>query len=547
MKKSSVIDCLVASGVVALFFALVVPLQTYLSNRDGFPFPVGSLLPELLLAFLAVFTVLFLVLLILDKILSRLGSGWLRILPFAAVFAILVCAYLETGILSFNLPQLDGDRMNFNNAYRKVVDLVALAASGAISFGLVIWLRRYVKLFFGGILVMALASLLDVRLSSSVKTDCEMGDGLVPKYTVAKSMEYSTNRNVLVFILDSVPATTASDVLSANPDLAGKFTGFVSYRNNIGMHENTQRGLPGLMTGIYASKDDTAADYSMSMFGKDSLLQPYFKDGVATFFIGGMFEFGYCNRVKKQPATRQRKENRWFCFKRFGGVPNLSLWDVIKFRLVPFFMKHGVLCVAFAEGEEYDSVAFERALFPMLAESPLSQEKLAFALFHTCGVHPPINFDRDGSRFSEDVPDRQRLDGAAYYVLNMMGDLLETLKRRGLYDCSTILVIADHGIICMKHPEGEMGQTSAMLMVKPENSFGDFSVSDIPTSHSRIAALVKQLRDSSLDRQTIDDILHQETRLYRGRFKKSVMFYDWTYGPDGKLLKREEAGVFKGQ
>ena len=237
MKKSSVIDCLVASGVAALFFALVVPLQTYLSNRDGFPFPVGSVLLELLLAFLAIFTTLFLGLLILDKILSKFGSGWLRVLPFAVVFAILVCAYLETGILSINMPQLDGDRLNFNSAYRKVVDIAALSASGVVSFGLVVWLRRYVVLFFGGILVMALASLLDVRPSSSVKTDCEMGGGFVPKYTVAKSMEYSTNRNVLVFILDSLPATTASDMLSANPALAGKFTGFVSYRNNIGMHE----------------------------------------------------------------------------------------------------------------------------------------------------------------------------------------------------------------------------------------------------------------------------------------------------------------------
>lgn len=547
MKKSSVIDCLVASGVVALFFAFVVPLQTYLSNRDGFPFPVGSLLPELLLAFLAIFAVLFLGLLILDKILSPIGSGWLRAFPFAIVFALLLCAYLETGILSFNLPQLDGDRLSFNNAYRKVVDLSVLAGSGAVAFGLVVFLRKHVRLFFGGMLVMMLASLLDVRPSASVKTDCEMGKGFVPKYTVAQSMEYSTNRNILVFIIDSVPATTASDVISANPELAEKFTGFVSYRNNIGMHECTQRGLPGLMTGVYAAKDVAAADYSMSMFGEESLLYPIFKDDVAAFFIGGMFEFGYCNRAKEQISSREVKECRWLCVKRFGGVPNFSLLDVVKFRLAPFFMKHGVLCVALAEGEEFDSVAFEKSLFPILAEAPVSKEMLAFGMFHTGGVHPPINFDRDGSRFAEEVPDRQRLDGAAYYVLNMMGDLLDTLKKRGVYDNSAILVIADHGIICMEHPEGEMGQTSAMLMVKPENSKGGFSVSDIPTSHSRIAALVKRLKDASLDRQGVEEILRQDVRLYRGRFQKSVMFYDWTYGPDGKLLKREEAGVFKGQ
>jgi hypothetical protein len=72
-------------------------------------------------------------------------------------------------------------------------------------------------------------------------------------------------------------------------------------------------------------------------------------------------------------------------------------------------------------------------------------------------------------------------------------------------------------------------------------------VSGIPTSHSCIAPLVKRLKESPLTRQGIDEVLRQDVRLYRGRFKKNVMFYDWTYGPDGKLLKREEAGVFKGQ
>lgn len=548
MKKIPIVDCLVAAGAAAAFFAVVVPVQTYLSNRDGFAFPVSRLSLELALAFVVLVVAGFAVLAVLSLVMPRKRFKWLWAVPFAIVFALMLCGYLETGILAANLPQLDGDLGGLGNAYRKVVDTLVLACGFVGGFFATMLLRGHIRLIFGGLFVMTVASLFDVRSSATAKTASEMGEGFCPKYTVAASMEYSTNRNVLVFILDSLPASICTDVIAANPELAAKFPGFVCFRDNIGMHECTQRGLPGLMTGIYASKDQTADEYALTMFGADSILYPYFKEGLPAFFVGAMYEFGYCNRQKNTGSSRQAGQNsRWAVLRRFGGTPNLSLWDVVKFRLAPFVMKHGIMCAAIAEGNAYAAVNKEATLYPMLAESSVGDAAQVFALYHTRGIHVPNFIGKGGVRFPDDMPERDRLESAAYYVLDLLGDLFARLMERGIYDKSSIIVTTDHGIIHMECPEGEMGQTSAALMVKPEGANGPFAVSDVPTSHSHIASLVKKLHNAPLRFSEMETTLRQDVRLYRGRFKKSVMFYDWTYGPDGKLIKREEAGIFKGQ
>ena len=545
IEKPNKLAVFLAALTSSAFFTLIIPVQTYLANRNLFTFGWRELSIELAVVFVASLSCIWVVIGAVSWLAGKLKASFVATLLMAVVFALTFCAYLETGILAQGLPPLDGDMSNLENAYQKVVDTIVLGCAFSAGVALTLMFSRYIAFFFLGLLVMSIASVFDVRVAETMKSACEMSDGFCDKYVVAKSTEFSKERNVLVFILDSTPATIAADVVSDNPELYGKFSGFTAYRNNITMHECTERGLPALMTGRYLEKDGASVDFSMSQFGSDSFLYSYFKSGVPIYFMGDLMQFGYTNRPKPQPAQRDVGDSCFVILRKYGNLPSLSLYEVVKFRIAPYAMKEGVLRIAVFAGLKYKYVGKEEVLFPILEQCEYADAPLVLGVYHTRGIHVPIYYDKDGKKFPDDVPQSQRLEGGAYLLFSQLGAFFDELKVRGVYDNSTIIVTTDHGIAVIDHPEGEMGQKSAMLWVKPEGATYPFRVSEMPTSHSRISELVKALRTTSLSQSEMDAILHQEIRVFRGRPKKTFLFYDWVYDADGNLIEKKDLGVFK--
>ena len=79
-----------------------------------------------------------------------------------------------------------------------------------------------------------------------------------------------------------------------------------------------------------------------------------------------------------------------------------------------------------------------------------------------------------------------------------------------------------------------------MLLIKPSCSAEPFKESKIPTSHSKIADLVKKLEKQTLSQKEIEQILYQEKRLYR--IIENNRLYDWFVFKDQsfELVKRDE-------
>ena len=58
-----------------------------------------------------------------------------------------------------------------------------------------------------------------------------------PIETVIRSVTYSTNRNVMVFVIDSLEREQAHAIMEdaeAGPELREKFRGFTEFTNNVG-------------------------------------------------------------------------------------------------------------------------------------------------------------------------------------------------------------------------------------------------------------------------------------------------------------------------
>ena len=130
-----------------------------------------------------------------------------------------------------------------------------------------------------------------------------------------------------------------------------------------------------------------------------------------------------------------------------------------------------------------------------------------------------------------------RGDGAFQH--GTTGELLDVCRDKGIYDDALILVMADHGNHeslgrFQETGDGELsGLARPCLWVKPAGSTGAFKTDGTPTSHSKVAGLLREALVRELGEGDVLDLLRCEHRLFRKVYAFDYMKEDWIVGPDG--------------
>lgn len=499
MKKN-----LVLALSFALFSAVILPLQTYLPNGSAYAYGLGRLLSEQALVALAVSAAVFALLQASDR--------WLRGGLTPLVVALAVLLYLASGPLSSGLPEINGELPDSLDAFgRKLWDGGVWAVVLVGTFATFRWTRAWLHGIVPVVLTLGLASLFDICPDEATVSEmCRGGYELAAD--IIDSVEYSPTRNVLLIVLDNVDAHVATDLVTADPALAAKFPGFLAYRNNIGMHDSTKLGVPGIMTGkFFEPGSGQLAKYIISVFGPESALRAYQDRGDAIYAMFCTSSYGYTT-ARIDPSKRRVKAESHgpaiLC--RTAEVPYLTLADAVLFRTLPFAFKRQFLSTKLRQRDviwnvdrKYD---YEETVFPILASRPVSSDpRQMFLKVHTHGAHPPY------------LPGIADSRAATSNALVELSRLFDAWRRRGIYDKSTIVVAADHG--CAGHVEspGEPPKLRALLWVKSEGALVPFGVTEMPTSLAKVADVLKESAVRRLSRNEIKVLLKEETRLYRLR------------------------------
>ena len=499
-------DAFVAAALAA-FVTVIVPVQSFIGNVSQYPYSCIRLLLELAVLFVALAGGLF--------VLLRVAGRFLGAYPQAFLVGLLVCAYLESGILSAGLPAINGGYMpELSSAARAVLDvsLWALLMLGFVAGTR--WVRDYLKWIALGVTVMGVLSFLDVRTDRDCAQEAGIGAASasngcrVNQMTVVANVRYSPVRNVLVFVLDSMPGTVATDVAKSDPALQEKFSGFTAYPRNIGMADCTKRGVPGLVTGRYYDPAEMPqAEYPLTMYGTNSFLKTYCDAGWHVAFSPDLLPYGFTTLPVEREVARNDRRSRdaLAILRRSKEVPYLCLFDLVAFRVAPFFFKGPIAYSKIrhaVKGRHSDGEFWgEGNMYPTLAAAPTNAEKRPFlGFFHSWGAHPPWAKDQRTT-----VRDK----------LTQLGALMDAYRARGLYDKSLIVVTTDHGNGTAPALEGYPPQASALLWVKPEGAGGALAFSDLKTSHAKICGLVKSACGRRLTQDEVSLARRTEARIYR--------------------------------
>ena len=498
-NKENLLLALSVAGAFAFIMTFSLPLQTFKAAEEVIMFKINILLDLLYYLIPAVFFGAAAILFLLNK-------------RYGAVFSFLLAAVtfmfaVECGPLSFGLPELNGDFDAYHNVPRMVVHAVIWCVFCIFPLLIQKQLRRWLPLIMLVACILNGAALADSLMKPAVNTRktplIVPSDRLMPIDETLEYVRLSEKDNVIMICLDGVSAEVVHAVFEKYPALKKRFTGFISFTNNIGMGPVTMYTVPGFFTGEYVSHE-TLYTYPRTIYSPDSIVKHFMDKNYALFLRVGLSMFSYVDPDGKLKAKKYDLSAPF--------DDSLLPWlygEFFLFKISPFFCKGPLMKYLFykvwperkiRKNNRKATLSFLRkddVIYDSLAKAPIVSSKYAgtFQYHHFHGGHQPFNFDENGKAVNRShIPWQKDWEGYLSRVtleIRRVAGYFDTLKKRGLYDRSTIIVLADHGIETAKKQPGKRNRMKPFLMVKPLNAFQPFREDSSPVSTGKVAGFLK--------------------------------------------------------
>ena len=521
---------------VAFWLWVAVPVQSWVGNESAFPFSEGELACWTGMRFALGWAGWAAGLWLLSGCFGEwvLGGG----LSFG------ICVWLETGVLSAGLPELNGDWRPYWDFSRGVWDAAVWAGVFAGILGAHRWLKG--KYGWAGVVLAAMAGAALADMEQEAKPDagqfvvddfCSIGE-------VVRSVVWSPKKNVLVLVVDSLEREQAHAIMEdaeAGPGLREQFRGFTEYVDNVGALWNSWSGVANLMTGRTPKSLAGLPDFHASIYAEASVLADYLREGYDIYMGTEALGYGWTNRRKGGGDSANKGD---VFRRRMAGELGWNLAELIRFRCWPFVGKKVVASLTGMGVPGHANWGREEILYGVLRTHGVGgRDTGVFALFHTRGVHPPVERSRDGERLARPDPSNRGCIEAGIWALRQVGGFMDALKEKGIWDGATILVLADHGNHDHRGDGAEAGVPGngrPFLWVKMAGSTHDFAADATPTYHGKVANLLRILALRDVGESEIGDLLAAEVREYRVKTDWGAGMRVWRVGRDGEVEVGEE-------
>lgn len=532
------------AGTATFLIFCSVPLQSYFTNEGDFPFTALRLLVDSLPCSIVAVVVVSSALLLTEMVFGRI----VHFLVFAFVFY----AYLEVGLLSLGSPPFIGDLGYYDDGWLMGRDIIVLEAVFMGVIALYVRLRRFFPWMILSLFVMSAAALLDSSIGRQVNSRQAVDASYVcAREEVPFKVKYSSNKNVIVLVLDSVTSEAARDAALGDEHLASVFDGFTAYCGNLGTQYQTDTATVNIFTGeVYKGRADKTcvAKFMAKAGGPSSVLRGFIDSSFNVYSMAkaSLFGQGLAKDIDgRSTVTINDRACANALFWRPRGMLSISVFNLSVFRMTPFVLKP----LMFQWVCPFYGFAEESYVYPQFRSAPAVDTVGTFLFCHTWGAHIPHDVSSDGSRHG---PVGMSYTANLNHVKSVFSEVAKTLdafKDKGIYDCSTVLVIADHGSHVKydaKHldPSEDALPPVAfpMLWVKSANSHGHIVFDETtPTTHANLHKVLGALKDHDLTADEIADILRSDLRVFIRQTRDG--YVQWDVGSDGTVISKKHIVV----
>jgi hypothetical protein len=464
---------LLAAGLLAATL-VVAPVQIYRAAALDFASASRDLLLAVFGAGLLVFAALALGVLLLPAR-ARSGVGPLLV-------AVAAYAWTRSGFFPGPSVNLDGTAVTADLTTGAAGLLVPVAVGLLLG---VLGVRR----------PRAAASLLAVllagSLAQSLATAASAWRSTPPasRSDAASLREWSRSGNVLVVILDSMQSDVFGEALQVEPRLRGELEGFRFYRLASSSSPTTYLSLPTIHGGRAYEPGKSVRDFYREAVYEGSVLNRFAAAGYRTSYAVGI---GECPKaVDDCTATAELARSRADVVAgEATRLLDLGVYRVLPDALRAVVLRGGRGPVAFVAHREVAGRAVgEAAALEWLASaSTVIDAPPTAKVIHSMVTHPPAVLQADCSA-GEWRLDREGARLQVQCALRRVVSLLERLRKDGVYDLSTIVILADHGygFESSYATESEdpsfrrmVGSFNPTVLVKRPFARGALAVSDAP-------------------------------------------------------------------
>lgn len=476
----------VAFGALALVFTLFVylPGDSFINNLNDFDFTYQDFCFYMLIPAVITAAALELIGLFLNEKLLKLYMSLLA--------GINICVYFQYMFMNGNLSVLIGNGINWDeygwySVWNTAAWIILLTLPFLTQFfQRNLWEKTVKKVpFFIGLIEAVSLIILIITASGSVFQMNETVFSGVEQYAVSK------NKNIITIFLDATDNSYISDTLKKKPEAFDGFEDFTLYTNTCSVFDSTFQSFTQIYSGIESKPVIRVSDWNSMAWKSEKAEEFYRRFHEAGYKMNFFADANWNVDMLKGKADNIDKNIKDLSFEHHMGIVS-DFNRLTAYRALPFILKRFVEVegldpnrnIEAAEKFNFYNADFQEGIETMrLSES----DKNYFIVEHMWGAHTPY--------------DKGNCVDTSEYVFGIVREYLEQLKRLGVYDSSTVIIMADHG----SHDLNAYPNSTPLFMIKEAGRTSqELTFSSAPISYSDLMStyLVNAgLYDESTDKE----------------------------------------------
>ena len=502
--KKSLAECrggMMAAVAVSFLLFLYGPLELYFTNRADFWVSTGVLLRQCL----ALFAVSAVALIVLQVLAAKFCPKIGKLLTAGLLWGLAVC-YVQNTFLSGGLPSLNGETIHWN-AYpgQRAASIVLCVAAAVLVIILVRknWLEN--TAFFGGgaLSLMLLITLVTLGLGSS-------GNSASYYYSGSEKLqEYSTDKNFVIFVVDTVDGDTFEQLVDETPEYKEALRDFTYYNNTVCAYPYTYYAVPQLLTGEWYEGDGSFESYRAKALKESPLFKTLQDENyqMAIYLEDKLVDENaaperFFNMHSEAPQIASQAK---FChvILQMSGLKNAP-FDLKRFcYTMPDNLSALKISTEYDENSWYSwyNIPFLQscqAADKTLSDTPtgtVCSDKM-FKYIHVAGAHVPYKYGPH-LEVIEGTPEasyKNNVAGTIYLIENY----LDMLRHNGTYDNTAIVIMSDHGYAEDENgAEVNPGRQHSIFLAKGFGESHDYAVNEAPFSYDDLQTAYARLLSGS--------------------------------------------------
>jgi len=432
--------------------------------------------------------------------------------------------YLQGNWLAGNLPPLTGEPIiweNYGESENFIMTTAMLILIVAAIIG--IWrfkLDRTIRYAAVG------AGVISVILAVSLIPTVVKNDALKSKDTFSPTMKnfntVSTNRNFLIFLIDTADSKMCYDVMMSDDDFREMMDDFTYFPDAMSVFPHTRDSIPNILTGTVNHNETDFLNYCSTAYNQSPLFDKLSQNGYEINLYSDSIAWG-----GKRNYAIANSGSIYDCNLSFSGFMEQEL-KYIAFKYLPFELKNksqietldfNTCKVTNSEYAVYSWGNWDN--YGRIKENPVldKDEKPYFQFIHCEGVHTPFNMDKDLNAIEEGTQD-QKIAAS----LTIIKAYLQRLKDNDAYDNFVIVIMSDHGNIYSMEDDEQpylfLGRCNPILFIKGIGERHEMKHSDRPVSYVDLQDAFCELIDGKQSTELFANLEPGRTR--------TVLWHIWT-------------------